>query len=121
VVFSRVETEGILGLDKGDNSARGDNFIIWVTVWMEIWILLSSEFLISKVKMIPRLIWSGKKWLIGFLNTITKFFLDKVSILTKKNQNNNKGANPTHLGKANKTPPNLKQKTRKLGHTLERG
>jgi len=29
--------------------------------------------------------------------------LDRVSILTKKKQNNNKGANPTQLGKVDKT------------------
>jgi hypothetical protein len=44
-----------------------------------------------------------------------------ISILTKKKQNNNKGANPKNLGKANKTYLTSSKKIRKHGHTLERG
>jgi hypothetical protein len=55
------------------------------------------------------------------LGLLLIFVLDRISILTKKKQNNNKGANPTQLEKANKThlTQSNKQENRKIHHRIE--
>jgi hypothetical protein len=53
----------MMGLDIGTNSAiKGiSKTMEIVMIWMVIWTLLNKTFLVFKVKMISRFIWSRKR------------------------------------------------------------
>jgi hypothetical protein len=63
MIFCSLEAKRMMGLDIGTNSSiKGiSKTMEIVMIWMVIWTLLNKKFLVFKVKMISRFIWSRKR------------------------------------------------------------